>query len=71
MSSVATPSRPSLAAALEARGIHYGWVIVALTFVYTVFSTSAMGVPSVLILPRAKDLGWTIGELSAPRPASS
>jgi len=67
MTAVAAPSLPPLAAALEARGIHYGWAIVALTFVYTVFATSAMGVPSVLILPMAKDLGWTIGELSAPQ----
>ena len=53
MTAVAARSLPPLAAALEARGIHYGWAIVALTFVYTVFATSAMGVPSVLILPMA------------------
>ena len=67
MPTIATPSRPDLAATLAARGIHYAWVIAALTFVFTVFSTSAMGVPSVLILPMAKDLGWTIGDLSAPQ----
>jgi sugar phosphate permease len=67
MTTIATPARPALAATLAARGIHYGWVIAALTFVFTVFSTSAMGVPSVLILPMAKDLGWTIGDLSAPQ----
>lgn len=39
----------------------------ALTFVYAVFSSSALGVPSVLIVPMAKDLGWSIGELSAPQ----
>jgi sugar phosphate permease len=47
--------------------LHYGWVMVLLTFSYTVFSTSAMGVPAVLILPMASDLGWSIGELSAPQ----
>jgi sugar phosphate permease len=61
------PSIPSLARALSRRGIHYGWVMVALTFVYAVFSASAMGVPSVLIVPMSKDLGWSIGELSAPQ----
>jgi sugar phosphate permease len=55
-----------LARALAARDIHYGWVMVALTFVYAVFSSSALGVPSVLIVPMSQDLGWTIGELSAP-----
>lgn len=52
---------------LAARGVHYGWAMVALTFVYAVFSSSAMGVPSVLIVPMAKELGWSIGELSAPQ----
>ena len=58
---------PPLANALAARGIHYGWAMAALTVVYAVFSSSALGVPSVLILPMAKDLGWSIGELSAPQ----
>ena len=46
---------------------HYAWVMLAITFLYAMFSTSAMGVPAVLILPMSKDLGWTIGELSAPQ----
>jgi sugar phosphate permease len=58
---------PPLARALAARGIHYGWVMAALTFVYVVFSSSAMGVPSVLIVPMSKELGWSIGELAAPQ----
>jgi MFS family permease len=62
-----TTNRPPLARALQARGIHYGWAMVAATFVFTVFSSSAMGVPSVLLLPMAQDLGWSIGELSAPQ----
>jgi predicted MFS family arabinose efflux permease len=60
-------ARSRFANALAARDIHYGWVIVALAFMYAVFSSSAMGVPSILMLPMAKDLGWTIGELSAPQ----
>ncbi|MGG5817173.1 MFS transporter [Falsiroseomonas sp. HW251] len=56
-----------LARALEARGIHYAWVMAALAFFYVLFSTSALGVPGVLILPMSQDLGMTIGELSAPQ----
>jgi sugar phosphate permease len=66
MSTAPAPA-PPLARALAARGIHYGWAMAALTFVYAVFSSSALGVPSVLIVPMAKDLGWSIGELSAPQ----
>ena len=46
---------------------HYAWVMLALSFLYAMFATSAMGVPAVLILPMSKDLGWSIGELSAPQ----
>jgi len=52
---------------LQMRGIHYGWFMVFLAFTHSMFSAAAMGVPSVLIVPMAKDLGWTIGELSAPQ----
>jgi sugar phosphate permease len=47
--------------------LHYGWVVVVVAFLYSMFATSAMGVPAVLILPMAKELGWSIGELSAPQ----
>jgi predicted MFS family arabinose efflux permease len=56
-----------LAVALAARGIHYGWVMAALTFFYVLFATSALGVPGVLILPMSQDLGLSIGALSAPQ----
>ena len=46
---------------------HYAWVMLAVTFAYAMFSTSAMGVPAVLILPMSKELGWSIGELAAPQ----
>jgi hypothetical protein len=41
--------------------------MLAVTFLYTVFATSAMGAPAVLILPMSQELGWSIGELAAPR----
>lgn len=51
---------------LARQGIHYGWAMATLAFLYSLFSSAAMGVPSVLIIPMSKELGWTIGELSAP-----
>ncbi len=56
-----------LAQALAARGIHYGWVMVFIAFLNAVFSSSALGVPAVLMLPMSQDLGWSIGEMSAPQ----
>jgi sugar phosphate permease len=46
------------------KGIHYGWVMVALTFVTAVFSAGAVGMPAVLILPLSQEFGWTRGEIS-------
>ena len=57
-------ARHRLSNALEQRGIHFGWVMVALAFVNALFATSAVGVPSVLIVPMAEDLGWSIGRLN-------
>jgi MFS family permease len=54
------------ARALAARNIHYGWLMVALTFLYGVCSAGAMSIPGVLLTPMAHDLGWSIGELSGP-----
>lgn len=54
------------ARALAARNIHYGWLMVALLFLYGVCSSAAMSIPGVLLVPISNDLGWSIGELSGP-----
>ena len=36
---------------LRRRGIHYGWVIVALTFMTMLTTAGAMGLPGALLLP--------------------
>ena len=56
----------AVARGFAARGIHYGWVMVALTFLYGVCAAGAMSIPGVLLTPMANDLGWSIGELSGP-----
>ena len=38
-----------LAPALARRGIHHGWVMVPLTFLVSLSSAGAMGVPGVLL----------------------
>lgn len=59
-------ARAVFARALADRGVHYGWAMAALAFMYSLFSSAAMGVPGVLIVPMSKELGWSISELSAP-----
>ncbi|MCG2625874.1 MFS transporter [Bradyrhizobium sp. WYCCWR 13023] len=48
-----------------ARNIHYGWVMAALGFLYGLFASSALGVPSVLMRDIAADLHVSMSELSA------
>ena len=54
-----------LAPTLARRGIHYGWVVVAVTFVTALVSAGAAGAPGVFILPLQKEFGWTTADISA------
>src|SRR4051794_22522388 len=55
-----------VARALAKRGIHYGWLMVALTFLFGMCSAASMSIPGVLLTSISNDLGWSIGELSGP-----
>lgn len=53
-----------LAAILARRGIHYGWVMVALTFLVAVSSAGAMGVLGAMLLPLQREYGWATASIS-------
>src|SRR3984885_4713945 len=57
-----------LAQALSRRfanwGIHYGWAIVAVTFLVSLVTAGAMGLPGALILPLSRDFGWNTEQIS-------
>jgi predicted MFS family arabinose efflux permease len=53
-----------LAARLAARNIHYGWVVVAATFLTSITAAGAVGAPGVLMIPLQKEFGWTASEIS-------
>jgi sugar phosphate permease len=53
-----------LAPALARRNIHYGWVMVAVTFLTALISAGAAGAPGVFILPLQKEFGWSTAEIS-------
>ncbi|SFU35224.1 MFS transporter [Pseudoduganella namucuonensis] len=56
---------PSLSAWLERRGIHYAWVVVALTFLTALTSSAALGLPGVLLQPLAREFGWNVDQISS------
>src|SRR5260221_12586904 len=54
-----------LSAALARRNIHYGWVMVGVTFLTALVSAAAVGAPGVFIVPLQKEFGWSTAEISS------
>jgi len=50
---------------LAARDIHYGWVMVAVTFLTSLISSASVGAPGVFILPLEKEFGWSTTQISS------
>ncbi len=53
-----------LAAYLEARGVHYGWVVVAITFLIMLATAGAMGASGVILEPLQREFGWSNADIS-------
>ncbi len=54
-----------IAAQLARRQIHYGWVMVAVTFLTALVSAGAVGAPGVFIRPLEQEFGWSTADISA------
>jgi MFS family permease len=54
-----------LSKALARRNIHYGWAMIAVTFVTALVSAAAVGAPGVFIVPLQKEFGWSTAEISS------
>jgi sugar phosphate permease len=54
-----------LVAVLARRNIHYGWVVVAVTFLTMLVTAAAMGTPGVLIVPLEHEFGWDTAQISS------
>src|ERR1700749_4491409 len=54
-----------LSGALSPRNIHYGWVMVGVTFLTALVSAGAVGAPGVFIVPLQKEFGWSTAEISS------
>ena len=50
---------------LRRRGIHYGWIIVALAFLTMLTTAGAMGLPGALLLPLNAEFGWGLDTISS------
>ena len=50
---------------LHRRGIHFAWVIVAITFLTMLTSSAALGLPGALMQPLSKEFGWDTEQISS------
>jgi MFS family permease len=53
-----------LSARLASRGIHYGWAVVAATFLTTLASAASISAPGVFIVPLEQEFHWSNAEIS-------
>src|ERR1700748_3314179 len=56
---------PALARRLQRRNIHYGWVMMAVTFSTMLTTACALGAPGVLMPALEKEFHWTAQDISA------
>jgi MFS family permease len=54
-----------LSSALARRNIHYGWVMVGVTFFTALITAGTVGAPGVFIVPLQKEFGWSTAEISS------
>lgn len=54
-----------LARFLNRFGIHYAWVVAAITFVSMLVTSAALGLPGVLMQPLAREFAWSTPQLSS------
>jgi len=54
----------AISMSLARRHIHYGWVVVAVTFLTMLVTAGATGAPGVLIVPLEKEFGWDNAQIS-------
>jgi sugar phosphate permease len=55
----------SLSTWLDRRGIHFAWIVAAVTFLTMLTTSAALGLPGALIQPLSKEFGWTTEQISS------
>ena len=50
---------------LQRRGIHYGWVVAAVTFLTMLMMSAALGLPGAMMQPLGKEFGWSTEQVSS------
>src|SRR5580698_9439525 len=62
---MSTQQSSAIATAFARRDIHYGWVVVGVTFLTLLVTAAAMGTPGVMIVPLEHEFGWEDAQISS------
>lgn len=54
-----------ISAWLQRRGIHYGWLVAAITFCTMLTMAAALGLPGAMLKPLGAEFGWTTEQVSS------
>ncbi|SOZ10321.1 MFS transporter [Cupriavidus taiwanensis] len=55
----------ALSRRLDRRGIHYAWLIAALTFMVMLTTSAALGLPGAFLRPLSREMGWNTDQISS------
>ena len=55
----------TLSRRLDRRGVHYAWVVAAVTFFAMLTTAAALGLPGAMLKPLSQEFGWTTDQLSS------
>ena len=50
---------------LQRRGIHYGWIVAAVTFLTMLTMSAALGLPGAMMKPLGDEFGWSTEQISS------
>ena len=50
---------------LQRRGIHYGWIVAAVTFLTMLTMSAALGLPGAMMKPLGEEFGWSTEQISS------
>jgi sugar phosphate permease len=55
----------ALSSRLDRRGIHYAWLVAALTFLVMLTTSAALGLPGAFLKPLTREMGWNTDQISS------
>lgn len=55
----------AISSRLDRRGIHYAWLVAAITFLVMLTTSAALGLPGAFLKPLTSEMGWNTDQISS------